>query len=226
MNKLAQVEPDQEAAAVEPVAVSDDPAVEALASEIGWRADGELTAAEFIRNGQDIQKRQRVSNESLNMELKAQKDTLHRINSTLDGIQERAMAKARAELQAEKQAAFEGGDYQRFQQIEHAEQSLVPRQAPTQAGGTSPEMNEFVASNTWLKTDPVLRASAIRMDTDIRAANPNLPESEILAKVAAEVKAAYPHKFRTNGGSSPEIDTTAWRETNRRAEKRIWGTAK
>lgn len=190
----------QEATEATEAAVQPGP-IEELASEIGWRPDGELSAAEFIKNGPEIQKRQRVSNERLDAELRAQKEMLHRISSTIEGVQERAMAKARAELMAEKQAAFEGGDYQRFQQIEAEERQLV--QKPAQ----SPAIAEFVARNEWLKTDPILRSAAIRMDADIRAAAPNMGEAEVLEKVAAEVKAAYPHKFRDKAKTSPDLDT-------------------
>ncbi|MGB0972096.1 MAG: hypothetical protein ACPGVG_14225, partial [Mycobacterium sp.] len=57
-----------------------DSPVEAIAADIGWRPDGELSAEDYIRNGQEIQKRQRVSNERLDTELKQTKDMVQRVS--------------------------------------------------------------------------------------------------------------------------------------------------
>lgn len=121
-------------------------------------------------------------------------------------ISERAYARARRELIAERDAAVEAGDKATFARVDTELSDLdktkpTPKAAPTQQpqpnGQAAPpqEVQEWGRQNPWFYTDQALQGEANALHMTLLNTRPELSLADNLATVGRTIKALHPEKF-------------------------------
>lgn len=125
-------------------------------------------------------------------------------------ISERSYERARRELIAERDAAVEAGDRQKFSQVDTELTDLEKnrptpaqaRAAPQPNGQAAPptpappqEVQEWGRQNPWFYTDTDLQGEANALHMALLNTRPDLSISDNLASVSRTIKALHPEKF-------------------------------
>lgn len=223
--------------------------VEVRAREKGWRPQDE-----FKGNPDDwVDAKEFVGREKLFDKIRELKGDLHRqankfdkdmevISKHLSETEERAYAKAKKELQAQRRVALKEENPDAVEAIEeNLEQLEKEKQAalakipkPMVQTGPTPAFQEFQEKNQWFKLNSAgmpeneMTEDAIAIGTGYAAAHPNLSHSEVLKYVAKKVKAMYPEEKKDEeetqptkrGGSLVESGSGGNREQASKASKK------
>ena len=157
-----------------------------------------VEAGEFLRRGELFKKI-----EDQGKQLKDVRSALNEMKKLNGQIQEVEYKRALDTLKAQKKAALEDGDADaviaaddRIDMVKE-QQKEMQRQAPVAQSDEGSEHPEFVAwteQNNWYKSSTPMKAFADALGQELARAG-NSP-SEVLKKVAAEVRKEFPNKFR------------------------------
>jgi len=177
-----------------------------------------VEAGEFLRRGELFKKI-----EDQGKQLKDVRSALNEMKKLNGQIQEVEYKRALDTLKAQKKAALEDGDADaviaaddRIDMVKE-QQKEMQRQAPSVQSDEGSEHPEFVAwteQNNWYKSSTPMKAFADALGQELARAG-NSP-SEVLKKVAAEVRKEFPNKFRNpnqdkagavEGGSGRGVNT-------------------
>lgn len=189
---------------------------EAQAMEAGWvpkeeylkRDDAEehkwVDAGEFLRRGELFKK---IEDQS--KQLKDVRSALNEMKKLHGQVREVEYKRALDALKAQKKAALEDGDADAVMAAEDRielvkEQVKQLQDEPQTVQDTGSEHPEFVAwteQNSWYKNSSPMKAFADALGQDLARAG-NSP-SEVLRKVAAEVRKEFPNKFRNPNQDKP-----------------------
>jgi hypothetical protein len=212
-----EITPELEAPEVSPT--------EQKAMDSGWVPKEEfqgdehkwVDAGEFLRRGELFKKI-----EDQGKQLKDVRAALNEMKKLNGQIQEVEYKRALETLKAQKKAALEDGDAEaviaaddRIDMVREQQKAL--QQAPTvqDEGQEHPEFVAWTEQNNWYKSSTPMKAFADALGQELARAG-NSP-SEVLRKVAAEVRKEFPNKFRNpnqdkagavEGGSGRGVTTT------------------
>jgi len=175
--------------------------IEALASEMGWRPDGEsvdgvaLDAKAFILKGRDMQKTMR---EHINI----QKKQLGELGSSVAELKTHNELVYKAELKRkdaeinqlkkERKEAIEDGDVEKVEeldgQIDGLKEEMVKPKPVTNSA-----YDDWVEKNKWYTEDAEMKEAADKIADE----NEGAPFKTIARLVELEVKRKFPDKFQT-----------------------------
>lgn len=171
-------------------------ATETKARAMGWDPDkGPLSAADFVKRGDEIAGFVKKHNGKLERELADMKKTLAEAKDYFSKSEERAFKRAVAELEARQDAAVAEGDTAEVRKITKeiteltAEIATAPKsQATTDTGA----YDGFVTANPWFKVDEDLTAYAMGLSFPA-----GTPDTEQFRIIGEKVRRAFPAKFTT-----------------------------
>lgn len=165
------------------------PTIEGLAEKMGWtpeetwRGDPEKwkPADQFLESTVDI-------NTGLSTKLKGMESKLDQVVRTSARITEQQVAKAREDVQAERQEAFDAGDTEAFNKAEEKLQTLnVPDPSVT-----PPETVAFIERNSsWWNSDADAQQYAVGLAGEVS----KLPAAKQIEYVERKMKDVYPEYF-------------------------------
>jgi hypothetical protein len=186
---------------------------ELKAIESGWVPKEEFSgdehkwveAGEFLRRGELFKKI-----EDQGKQLKDVRSALNEMKKLNGQIQEVEYKRALDTLKAQKKVALEDGDAaaviaadDRIEMVRE-QQKEMQRQSPVAQSDEGSEHPEFVAwteQNNWYKSSTPMKAFADALGQELARAG-NSP-SEVLKKVAVEVRKEFPNKFRNPNQDKP-----------------------
>ena len=187
--------------------------VELEAKQQGWVPKEEYTgdehkwvdAGEFLRRGELFKK---IEDQS--KQLKDVRTALAELKKLHGEVREAEYKRALETLKAQKKAALEDGDAdgviaadERIDLVKEQVKQLQaqPADVPVQDGSEHPEFVSWVAQNSWYKSSAPMKAFADALGQDLARAG-NSP-SEVLRKVAAEVRKEFPNRFKNPNQDKP-----------------------
>jgi len=186
---------------------------ELKAMESGWVPKEEYSgeehkwveAGEFLRRGELFKK---IEDQS--KQLKDVRNALNEMKKLHGQVREVEYNRALSALRAQKKTALEEGDAEAViaadERIDLVKEQVKqfkaePDAAQDQAGTEHPEFVAWTEQNSWYKNSSPMKAFADALGADLARAG-NSP-SEVLKKVAAEVRKEFPNKFRNPNQDRP-----------------------
>lgn len=215
---------------------------ELKAMESGWVPKDEYSgeehkwvdAGEFLRRGELFRK---IEDQS--KQLKDVRNALNEMKKLHGQVREVEYKRALDALRHQKKVALEEGDADAViaaderidlvkEQVKQMQQE--PAIAQEASGSDHPEFVAWVDQNAWYKSSTPMKAFADALGAELAAAG-NSP-SEVLKKVAAEVRKEFPNKFRNPNQDKPGVvEGTTNRGTSSRSsfqlsedERRVMNT--
>lgn len=162
-----------------------------------------VDAGEFIRRGELFTKI-----EHQNKRIKDMERALHEITRHHSQVKEVEYQRALATLRAQKKTALEEGDADAVIAAEEAIDAVKEHQRAAQyepqveqSGEAHPEFVEWKTKNAWYENDPDLNAWANGLAP--RYVSQGLSPSQVLQKLAEEVKVKFPNKFQNPRQNRP-----------------------
>ena len=186
LGELEQQEEEQGDEQLDPIAQE--------AIKHGWNPEGvegkrNLTAEEFMD-------RQKLYDDirSLKKQLRSQKEAMDTLSQHHSKVRELEREKIIKELKEQKKLALEERDYDAVVEIDERLQkhSSEPKKEPET---NNDAFIEWVADNSWYKTDPELQAAANAYGAGYYAANPEEDLKDVYKKVTERMQEMYPDKF-------------------------------
>lgn len=177
---------------------------ELRAMEAGWVPKEEFSgeehkwvdAGEFLRRGELFKK---IEDQS--KQLKDVRSALNEMKKLHGQVREVEYKRALETLRAQKKAALEDGDAEaviaadeRIDLVKEQQKQLQTEAPQEQQGSEHPEFVAWTEQNSWYKTSAPMKAFADALGQDLARAG-NSP-SEVLRKVAIEVRKEFPNRFR------------------------------
>lgn len=218
---------------------ADAASIEAAARARGWKSADEFAngppanfvdAATFLRNSDndvpllrtEVQKLRR-QNDRLRRDAEETKGLVVTISDNLRRADERAYAKARRDLEAEKTKAVQAGDVDAVARVDKDIAELKPPAPPAAPPPpaavappaapppTDPVIVDWIKENPWFNTDAVCAREADAQHKVLLQTNPEMTLEENLAEVARRVRSIHPQRFPAQrrpaglvNGSSPD----------------------
>lgn len=194
--------------------VNEPSPVEVQAMESGWVPKDKYTgeehkwvdAGEFLRRGELFKK---IEDQS--KQLKDVRSALNEMKKLHSQVREVEYQRALDALKAQKKTALLEGDAdaviaadERIDLVKEQVRQFQNEPAANVQAESGAEHPEFVAwteQNSWYKSSTPMKAFADALGQDLARAG-NSP-SEVLRKVAAEVRKEFPHKFRNPNQEKP-----------------------
>jgi hypothetical protein len=202
-------------------------AVESQAMESGWvpkeQYHGEehkwVDAGEFLRRGELFKK---IEDQS--KQLKDVRTALNEMKKLHSQVREVEYKRALDALRIQKKTALEEGDAEaviaadeRIDLVKEQVSQLKVQQTNEQIQESASEHPEFVqwtAQNSWYNTSTPMKAFADALGRELAQAG-NSP-SEVLKKVAIEVRKEFPHKFKNPNQEKPgAVESGTQRNTSK-----------
>ncbi|HUY05015.1 MAG TPA: hypothetical protein VMV33_17185 [Rhodocyclaceae bacterium] len=209
----------------------DDAAVEARARKHGWKPLAEFrgdpkvwrSAAEYLARGDEelpilrerlrtIEQRSERAEARARAAEKLQEEALavsRDVSARLRTADERALAKARRELEARRDEAIDAADREAVRAVDRELQELETTAAPPArqppaadvgAGGAGatphPDAVAWGRRNPWFGEDSELRSVATGVHTRLLAAEPDLSLAQNLERVTAAMAAMFPDRVQ------------------------------
>lgn len=184
--------------------------VEEQALDSGWvpkdQYKGEehkwVDAGEFLRRGELFKK---IEDQS--KQLKDVRNALNEMKKLHSQVREVEYKRALTALREQKKQALIDGDAEAVIDVDERidlvkeEVAQLKSEPAIQEPQTHPEFESWVSQNNWYQTSTPMRAFADALGKDLAAAGNN--PSEVLRKVAAEVRKEFPHKFQNPNRDKP-----------------------
>jgi hypothetical protein len=177
-----------------------DPLVE-KARASGWRPKEEFEGDpdQWVDAGEFVRRKPLFDQlHTLKKQLSAAEKQQQQLAEFAANAAKRARAEALAEIEAQKQQAFEAGDYKAFSEAEQKAQQLQqvePRQQVPAAPEIPQEVQDFAKRNErWFEKDRAMTAYAVDMAREYIEQGGKTRE-EALRLVEADVKREFAHKF-------------------------------
>ena len=170
--------------------------IETLATEIGWRPDGELDAKDYILKSRDIQ-------DTMREHIKTQKKQLGELGSSVSELKTHNERVYKAEvsklttevnmLKKEKRTAIEDGDADKVDELDEQIDWLKEAMVKPKETQANPDFNTWIEvdKNKWYTEDQEMADYA---DT-IADQHKGAPFERVSALVEKKVKEMFPDKF-------------------------------
>lgn len=162
----------------------------------------------------------------LKTSLETQKKTTEKLVKMSSTISQQAYEKAKRDLTMKQAQAVKDADVDKWQVLEDQKDKLEKPEPVTieeaSAPSKSPIFNNWHVSNDWYAKDSDLTIFADAYGRSVAEATPGLPEDQLLSRVEAKVKEAFPHKFTNpnrqaantvDGGSERTTTTTTGKKS-------------
>ncbi len=165
-----------------------------IAKAVGWKEDGELDAATFLR-----QMPNRFHDQTRTMQdLKKSVEgiTKHFAKTVENQVNERLAA-----LEADKDKAILAGDVKTVKAIDKQIDETKKTEIPA-TDSVRPDIQDFVSRNPWFDKDVELTEAALGFNRAYMKSHPTADDKEVLAYVEKKVKTAFPDKFEAEAGST------------------------
>ena len=169
--------------------------IESLATEIGWRPDGELDAKGYILKSRDIQ-------DTMREHIKTQKKQLGELGSSVaelkthnELVYKAELKRKDAEIKAlkkERTEAIQDGDEERVDELDGQidglkEEMVKPKPVINSA------YDDWVEKNKWYTEDAEMKEAADKIADE----NEGAPFKTIARLVGLEIKEKFPNKFKS-----------------------------
>ncbi len=167
-------------------------------------------AETFNEDGKKIAAVQSERNRKLVQEVASMKVSMKEMQDSnfkvIKEVRKESYEKAKAELEAKQEKAFDEGDKEKFKQTKKALDNLKPPEDPkpkTEAGNEiSNEYKTWAAENTWYGTDRELTDLADAYGAILQREGTVATESDAYAEIKRRVMNARPDKFQTSPAQS------------------------
>lgn len=199
-----------------------EPTVEDRAKEMGWRPLSEFKGDEsrfvdaetFVKKGEEVlpivRANAKKAEEALakaNAEIAEMKDSFKEFRKYHSQTEQRALDRARKELEREMSEAVEAKDHKAVREIA-ADMAALSKDVQTDDHGNpyqSPDhaktLNAWKGENPWFGSDSVMTAAANAVANELEQSG--VKGAEQLAEVAKRMRAEFPHKFENANRKSP-----------------------
>ena len=202
---------------------------EARARLQGWKPASELrvqprggvlSAEEFLARGEAEGPilRERLRNQEgqlidLNKKLDAAAEVITKMNDRFRTVDQRAYARARADLEKERDAAIQNADVREVRRID-GEIRELDKEAPAHeaprttvakaASDINPDAAAWLADgNDWFTKSPDLAQEAQALHLAYQQSHPGLTTRQNLDKVSATIRKLYPDRFENPRRAAP-----------------------
>lgn len=181
------------------------------AKELGWRpkdqwegdSDDWVDAKEFVGRQKLYDKIRDIKTQLHRQSQKAETD-MQTVSKYIAEMREREYKRAYEQLKQDRRLALQDQDFEAVEAIEaeidktKEEYETRLKEAPVQKpqAGPSPEFQAWQSENSWFSKDMELTKEAIAIGTGYAAANPHLPQEDVLTYVSDRIKKIYPEKFQ------------------------------
>jgi hypothetical protein len=191
-----------------------EPSIEERARDMGWRPKEEFKGDEakwvdaetFVQKGEEVlpivranAKKLEVANEALKAELAEMRSSFKDFKKYHSQTEQRALEKARRELEREMAEAVEAKDHKAVREIA-AEMADLSKDVRTDGDGNpyeTPEhtkaLSAWKSDNAWFGSDKVMTLAANVIADELEAGG--VKGAEQLAEVAKRIRSEFPHKF-------------------------------
>lgn len=201
---------------------SNEPTVEDRAREMGWRPQEEFKGPEgkwvdaetFVKRGEEIlpivkaqAKKDREALDAAKAEIAEMKRTFSDFKKYHSQTEQRALQRARQELERELAEAVEAKDFASVRSITQDIADLSkdvrtddqgnPYDTPDHAKA----LNQWQGENPWFGSDQVMTGAANAIANELEAKG--VKGAEQLAEVAKRIRAEFPHKFENERRQRP-----------------------
>lgn len=199
-----------------------DVPVEDRARDMGWRPKEEFKGDEsrwvdaetFVKRGEEIlpilkanSRKDKEALDAAKAEIAEMKATFAEFRQYHSKTEQRAMEKAKKELEREMAEAVEAGDHKAVREIA-ADMAALSQNVQTDADGNpyqTPDhaktLSQWKGENPWFQSDPVMTAAASAIADELEASG--VKGADQLAEVAKRMRAEFPHKFQNERRSAP-----------------------
>lgn len=177
----------------------EEPGLEDIASTMGWspkdnwRGDPD----EWKPAGAFLQKTAEI-NRNLSSSVRSLESKLDNLSRTSARITEMQVEKARDEILADRQRAFDEGDTEAFN---NADKKLQTLDVPVPQVEDPPEVQNFRQRNTWFGQNE--EASRLAVSTSDEYAKKGLSPAKQLEMAEREVKKVFPELFPAKAKPAP-----------------------
>lgn len=213
-NQTEEIVPEVEEVAAEAVEVVEQAApekndIEEKALKMGWtpkdqfKGDPEKwrSAEEFVDRGENMLPIVRAKVKQQEQEINELKQTMQQFAEYHTKTEQRAYAKALADLKEQRAQAIAAGDGATFDRVDDAIEALrknveqaQPVPAPKRDASDSPEYIEWKSRNSWVN-DPDMERHATEIAQNLRQAGVKEAGHEFLEMVGKKMRIAFPEKF-------------------------------
>lgn len=199
-----------------------EPSIEDRAKEMGWRPLSEFKGDEsrfvdaetFVKKGEEVlpivRANAKKAEEALakaNAEIAEMKDSFKEFRKYHSQTEQRALDRARKELEREMSEAVEAKDHRAVREIA-ADMAALSKDVQTDDQGNpyqSPDhaktLNAWRGENPWFGADSVMTAAANAVANELEQSG--VKGAEQLAEVAKRMRAEFPHKFENANRRTP-----------------------
>lgn len=209
---MSEVEIPAEVAEAVDVALEQPADIEARAREMGWKGKDQfkgdekdfIDASEFVRKSEEVLPIMRAHNAKLEKQVQKLERTLEKFAEHHSRTEQRAYARAMADLEARQAEAVEANDVAAVRQITKEITDLekdAAKGSKVDAEDGEDLFEAWKAENPWFDKDEALQAAAIGIAEKIKNDFPDPVKQR--AEVAKRVKAAFPEKFTNPRRTQP-----------------------
>lgn len=199
-----------------------EPTVEDRARDMGWRPKEEFKGEEskwtdaetFVKRGEEIlpilranSRKDREALEAAKAEIADMKKTFADFAKHHSATEQRALEKARKELEREMAEAVEAKDHKAVREIAD-DMAALSRDVQTDANGSPYEtpdhakaVSSWKAENLWYGSDAAMTGAASAIATELE--RQGVKGADQLAEVAKRIRAEFPHKFENERRKAP-----------------------
>jgi hypothetical protein len=190
-------------------------AIEQKAMELGWRPKEEFSGDEeaFV-DAKEFVNRQPLFDKitSQSKHIKRVEQTLEALKQHQDKITKSAYEKAMRDLKAQQERAVEDGDLTQYHALNEKQKEIEQEHQELQATlktpvepQVHPELQEWIARNSWFETQPHMRVFADQYSDQfaakVRAGI--MTSGEALKEIEKAVRNEFPNKFRNPNKDKP-----------------------
>lgn len=199
--------------------------IEDKAAKMGWKADGELGAEEYV-NRQPLYDRIRKAEQkakSHGKKLEKHDEIVENLTGHVQKLRDSAHTRDLARVRAEHKDAVIEGDDTKVEKL-NAEMDEIYKDRPEEPQEPEPEdkgkeervetAREWIKDNPWFKDDEELNAFATTFEETYGKRHPDMPITEILEAVGKATRRAYPEKFKNPKRSEDTNTMTANNSTS------------
>lgn len=196
--------------------------VEDRARDMGWRPKEEfkgddsrwVDAETFVKRGEEIlpilkanSRKDKEALDAAKAEIAEMKATFAEFRQYHSKTEQRAMEKAKKELEREMAEAVEAKDHGAVRAIA-ADMAALSQNVQTDADGSpykTPDhaktLNQWKGENPWFESDRVMTAAASAIADELEQAG--VRGADQLAEVAKRIRAEFPQKFQNDRRNAP-----------------------
>lgn len=214
------------------------------ADEYVRRAEEEMPVLRSqLRRFEEIAARDESDKAHLKKELAAIRDDFKAFHEHSRNAEERAYARARAEIDQQMERSVEEADTeafnaarQRLKQIEEDREAVQAAQRKPEpepeagqqngAANVSPTIQTWVSRNQWFNESAMLQGAMIEANADVQRDMPGLSEAERLEEAAFRVRKLFPDRFGREPAQQQQQTQTNTRRSDPAAVSRPSGNGR